>query len=100
MFADKYLGYELHPDYLYDEDEFAGDIINEEVTELTANKINIDKPEETEARLSKENALKESTKYVVIKADGTYAGIPCETEEEARELSNQHEGSKVYKIEG
>ena len=30
MFADKYLGYELHPDYLYDEDEFAGDIINED----------------------------------------------------------------------
>lgn len=26
MFADKYLGYELHPDYLYDEDDFAGDI--------------------------------------------------------------------------
>ena len=55
---------------------------------------------ETEARLAKENALEESTKYVVIKADGTYAGIPCESEEEARELSNQHEGSKVHKIEG
>ena len=25
-FADKYLGYELHPDYLYYEDDFAGDI--------------------------------------------------------------------------
>lgn len=60
----------------------------------------VETPEETEARLAKENALKESTKYVVIKADGTYAGIPCETEEEARELSNQHEGSKVHKIEG
>ena len=60
----------------------------------------VETPEETEARLARENALKESTKYVVIKADGTYAGIPCETEEEARELSNQHEGSKVHKIEG
>lgn len=60
----------------------------------------VETPEETEARLATENALKESTKYVVIKADGTYAGIPCETEEEARELSNQHEGSKVHKIEG
>ena len=60
----------------------------------------VETPEETEARLAKESALKESTKYVVIKADGTYAGIPCESEEEARELSNQHEGSKVHKIEG
>ena len=60
----------------------------------------VETPDETEARLAKENALKETTKYVVIKADGTYAGIPCETEEEARELSNQHEGSKVHKIEG
>lgn len=35
MFADKYLGYELHPDYLYDEDDFAGDIepLNEALDE-------------------------------------------------------------------
>lgn len=35
MFADKYLGYELHPDYLYDEEDFAGDIINESLNEST-----------------------------------------------------------------
>lgn len=31
-YADKYLGYELHPDYLYDEEDFAGDIIKESIT--------------------------------------------------------------------
>lgn len=28
-YADKWLGYELHPDYLYEYDDFAGDIVNE-----------------------------------------------------------------------
>lgn len=28
-YADRYLGYELHPDYLYEIDDFAGDIVNE-----------------------------------------------------------------------
>ena len=34
--------------------------------------------------------------YAVIKADGTYAGTPCTSLEEARELSAQHEGSKIF----
>lgn len=37
-------------------------------------------------------------KYIVIKKDGSYAGAPCESEEEARELSNQHEGSTIFTI--
>lgn len=68
MFADKYLGYELHPDYLYDEDEFAGDIINEEAIELTADEmkakygtdnpdiINTGRPEEEGTVVLKETA--------------------------------------------
>lgn len=32
-YAQNYLGYELHPDYLYDADEFAGDIVNESLKE-------------------------------------------------------------------
>lgn len=37
--------------------------------------------------------------WVVIKQDGTYAGVPCESWEEARELSAQHEGSKIFEVE-
>lgn len=38
MFADNYLGYELHPDYLYAEDDFAGDIEPlEEFLDVNAN---------------------------------------------------------------
>jgi hypothetical protein len=36
------------------------------------------------------------TLYGVVKADGTYAGVPCLSWEEAVELSNQHEGSKIF----
>ena len=34
--------------------------------------------------------------FAVIKNDGTFAGRPCLTLEEARELANQHEESKIY----
>lgn len=34
--------------------------------------------------------------WAVIKEDGSFAGIPCRSFEEARELANQHEGSHVY----
>lgn len=37
--------------------------------------------------------------WAVIKADGTYAGAPCFSWEEARELSNQHKGSKIFIME-
>lgn len=36
--------------------------------------------------------------YAVIKSDGSYAGVPCTGEEEARELQNQHEGSRIFKL--
>lgn len=34
--------------------------------------------------------------YTVVKADGTYAGCPCYTAEEAYELASQHPGSKIF----
>lgn len=36
--------------------------------------------------------------WAVIKADGTFAGAPCVSLEEATELANQHEGSHVYNL--
>lgn len=36
--------------------------------------------------------------WCVVKDDGTFAGIPCVSYEEARELANQHEGSKIFKL--
>ncbi len=36
------------------------------------------------------------TLYAVVKKDGTFAGIPCLSYEEARELSCQHEDSWIY----
>lgn len=37
--------------------------------------------------------------YAVIKEDGTFAGRPCVSLEEARELANQHEGSHIYYLQ-
>lgn len=34
--------------------------------------------------------------YAVIKEDGTFAGVPCRTLEEARDLASQHDGSKIF----
>lgn len=34
--------------------------------------------------------------YAVIKDDGSFAGRPCVTLDEARELAKQHENSKIY----
>lgn len=34
----------------------------------------------------------------VVKADGSFAGIPCLSADEARELSYQHEGSYIYSM--
>lgn len=39
------------------------------------------------------------TLWIVIKDDGSYAGIPCTGEEEAYDLAAQHEGSRVFKAE-
>lgn len=37
--------------------------------------------------------------WVVINENNTYAGSPCLSFEEARELANQKEGRKIYIIE-
>ena len=34
--------------------------------------------------------------YTVVKADGTYAGRPCLTAEEAYDLGSQHPGSEIF----
>lgn len=34
--------------------------------------------------------------WCVVKEDGTFAGIPCRTIEEARELAAQHENSMIF----
>ena len=36
--------------------------------------------------------------YCVVKEDGTFAGVPCRSFEEAVELSSQHEGSKIFNM--
>lgn len=36
--------------------------------------------------------------YCVINPDGTYAGIPCLTYEEARELMNAREGRRIFEL--
>ena len=41
----------------------------------------------------------ENLSYAVINPDGTYAGAPCISEEEARELAAQKEGRVVVKLE-
>jgi hypothetical protein len=42
----------------------------------------------------------ENLEYAVLNADGTFAGAPCTTEEEANELAAQAEGRVIVKIEG
>ena len=37
--------------------------------------------------------------WCVVKADGTFAGVPCASSEEAYELSAQHEGSGIYEMQ-
>lgn len=36
--------------------------------------------------------------YCVVKEDGTFAGTPCRSIEEAIELSGQHEGSMIFEM--
>lgn len=40
----------------------------------------------------------ETTRYAVIKPDGTFAGVPCESFEEAQELAAQEEGRIIFKL--
>lgn len=36
--------------------------------------------------------------YAVVKDDGSFAGRPCISWEEARELQVQHDGSKIFEL--
>ena len=36
--------------------------------------------------------------FAVVKADGSFAGVPCLSLDEARELANNHEGAQVYRL--
>ena len=36
--------------------------------------------------------------WCVVKQDGSFAGKPCVTSEEAYELSKQHKGSAIFKM--
>ena len=38
--------------------------------------------------------------WFVVKDDGTYAGRPCLSWEEARELATQHEGAHIFTVDG
>lgn len=38
----------------------------------------------------------EDVRWAVVKADGSFAGVPCASYEEARDLAAQHEGSKIF----
>ena len=38
--------------------------------------------------------------WLVVKDDGTYAGRPCLSWEEARELAAQHEGAHIFAVDG
>lgn len=35
-------------------------------------------------------------RWAVVKEDGSFAGVPCTSYKEARELSAQHEGAKIF----
>lgn len=36
--------------------------------------------------------------YAVVKEDGTFAGVPCLSWEEAAILAAGHEGSRIFKL--
>ena len=36
--------------------------------------------------------------WAVVKDNGNYAGVPCLTYEEARDLQSCHEGSKIFRL--
>lgn len=54
--------------------------------------------EESLTTKQKVNEDQDISQYIVIKSDGSTAGVPCNTYEEARELSNNHEGSKIFEL--
>lgn len=41
----------------------------------------------------------ETLRYAVVNPDGTYAGVPCITFEEALQLAIQKEGRRIFALE-
>lgn len=37
-----------------------------------------------------------NVRWAVVKGDGTFAGMPCASYREARDLAAQHEGAKIF----
>ena len=35
-------------------------------------------------------------RWAVVKKNGTFAGVPCASYREARDLAAQHEGAKIF----
>jgi len=64
----------------------------------------VDKEEKSENRLMLDESLfKEDYSdgnkfFAVVKEDGSFAGVPCYSFEEAVDLSNQHEGSHIFEM--
>ena len=36
--------------------------------------------------------------FAVVKDDGSFAGVPCLSLDEAKELVSNHEGSQIYRL--
>ena len=36
--------------------------------------------------------------FAVVNDDGTFAGVPCLSLDEAKELANNHDGSQIYRL--
>ena len=36
--------------------------------------------------------------FAVVKDDGSFAGVPCLSLDEAKELANNHEDSHIYRL--
>ena len=36
--------------------------------------------------------------FAVVKDDGSYAGVPCLSLDEAKELASNHDGSQIYRL--
>lgn len=63
--------------------------------------LNSEKESEEEKTAVEESLVvnDETLEYAVINTDGTYAGVPCTSEEEARELANQKEGRVIAELD-
>ena len=57
-----------------------------------------DSPQEDESLNEARDFEWDDTLWAVVKEDGRFAGIPCITDTEAREVAYHHEGSHIYKM--